>query len=514
MVLAIWNVVAAAAAAERPNVLLILADDLGYGDVSCYNPERGKLATPNLDKLAAEGMRFTDAHSSSGVCSPSRYALLTGRYHWRSRLQRGIVGYLGEPLIAPDRLTLASLLKKHGYHTACIGKWHLGWEWDATPEQRALLAPGRGESPPVTEAHLQAWREVYSKRIGGGPTTRGFDEYFGTDVPNWPPYCFIENDRTVGIPEEFLPEPLLQNHLASIGGPALKGWRLEDILPALTRRACDYISRRAQTGEPFFLYLPLTTPHTPLAVNEEWRGKSGLNNRAADLILETDAAVGRVLAALEESGAAANTLVIFSSDNGFAPYVGAKDLEAQGHFPSGPLRGYKSDAWEGGHRVPFIVRWPKVVRPGTVNNQLVHQADVMKTLAEIVGHELPENAGEDSFSLLPLLRGEDKPVREHAISHSAIGVAALRRGPWKLIAGPEQGAGKGGKAVGPRGQLYHLEEDLGEKNNLFEQKPEMAAEMLALMAKLVEEGRSTPGRRQANDVPVQWRRMMDGSPAK
>ncbi|MDZ4289484.1 MAG: sulfatase-like hydrolase/transferase, partial [Prosthecobacter sp.] len=279
------------AAATKPNVVIILADDLGFGDVQCNNPERGKIPTPNIDKLAAQGMRFTDAHSSSGVCSPSRYALLTGRNHWRSRLQAGIVGYLEKPLIAADRLTLASMLKQNGYYSACIGKWHLGWDWDITPEQRKMLDPGRAKSPPVTEAHLKAWQEVYSKLIGGGPTTRGFDEYFGTDVPNWPPYCFIENDRTVGIPTEFLPRELLKRHLAGIGGPALKGWKLEGILPGLTNRACDFIARRGATKEPFFLYMPLTTPHTPIAVNAEWQGKSGLDQAVADLIMETDAAV-------------------------------------------------------------------------------------------------------------------------------------------------------------------------------------------------------------------------------
>lgn len=489
------------AAAAQPNVVIILADDLGYGDVQCNNPQRGKIPTPNIDKLAAQGMRFTDGHSSSGVCSPSRYTLLTGRYHWRSRLQQGIVGYLERPLIAPDRLTLASLLKQHGYHSACIGKWHLGWDWDITPEERKMLAPGRGKAPVVTEEHREVWREVYAKPIGGGPTTRGFDEYFGTDVPNWPPYCFIEKDRTVGIPSEFLPGDLLKGHLASIGGPALEGWKLEGILPELTRRACDFITRRSETKEPFFLYMPLTTPHTPLAVNAEWQGKSGLGMPVADLIMETDAAVGRVMEAIEKSGAAENTLLLFSSDNGFAAYTGAKALEAQGHFPSGPLRGYKTEAFEGGHRIPFIIRWPAVVKAGSVCAQLVHHADMMATVADVVGHKLPANAAEDSFSLMPLLRGEEGPVREHAISHSSSGLASLRKGTWKLIAGGGEGEVKG--------QLYDLAADLGETKNLFAANPERAAEMLALMDKLVNEGRSTPGTPRANDVPVSWRRLLD-----
>ena len=506
----------APAAPARPNILLILADDLGYGDVQCYNPQRGKIPTPNMDRLATQGMRFTDAHTSSGVCSPTRYTLLTGRYHWRTRLQSGIVGYLERPLIAPDRLTLAGLVKQHGYRTAAIGKWHLGWEWAIPAEQRPLFAPGRADAPTVTDAHRAAWKEFYAKPIAGGPTTRGFDTYFGTDVPNWPPYAFIENDRTVGIPSEFLPADQFKNHLASLGGPALAGWKLEGILPALTDRACAFIERSAQQPEPFFLYMPLTTPHTPLAVNKEWAGKSGLNTYA-DLVMETDAAVGRVLAALDKSGAAEKTLVIFTSDNGCAPYIGAKDLEAKGHFPSGPLRGYKADAWEGGHRVPFIVRWPGVVPAGARCDQLVMQADFMATFAEILGAKLPATAGEDSFSLLPILRGEDKPIRQFAISHASSGLPSLRRGDWKILFGPNGGGFGGGAAkaenAAPRVQLYDLAADLGETKNLAAEKPELVAELTAVMEKLVNEGRSTPGAKQANDVPVNWKRLLEAQDA-
>mgnify|MGYP002623694920 CR=1 FL=1 len=512
LVMATNSLGAETAEGTKPNVVLILADDLGYGDVQCYNPERGKIPTPHIDALAAAGMRFTDAHSSSGVCSPSRYTLLTGRYHWRTRLQSGIVGYLERPLIAEDRLTLPGLLKRHGYQTACIGKWHLGWDWDISAEERGLLAPGRGKFPEASEKHRAAWREVYARAIGGGPTTRGFHEYFGTDVPNWPPYCFIEQDRTVGIPTEFLPRELFQNNLASLPGPALADWKLEGVLPALGDRACEYIERQAKTEEPFFLYLPLTSPHTPLAVNESWRGKSGLNSAVADLIMETDALVGRVLAALEKSGAAENTLVLFTSDNGFAPYVGAKHLEQQGHFPSGNLRGYKGDAWEGGHRVPFIVRWPGKTPAGAVCKELVHQADCLATFAEVLGVELPAEAGEDSFSLLPLLRGGSEPVREHAVSQGSQGLLAVRLGEWKMLFGPSGGgAWSSQSATKPDGQpaqLYNLAEDLGETRNLHAEQPEQAAKLTALMEQLVTRGRSTPGPEQKNEVPVNWRRFM------
>jgi len=451
--------------AAEPNVLVILADDLGYGDAQCYNPARGKIPTPNIDRLAAQGMRFTDGHSSSGVCSPSRYALLTGRYHWRTRLQSGIVDVFGKPLIAPDRLTIAGLAKRHGYRTACIGKWHLGWDWP--------------------RAHGEV---SFDQPIAGGPTTRGFDEYFGTDVPNWPPYCFIENDRTVGIPSVQLPKRLLGDNLASKPGLALPDWKLEEILPTLGDCACAFIQRCAGKKEPFLLYLPLTSPHTPLAVTPEWRGKSGLNTYA-DFVMQTDATVGRVLDALEKSGAADNTLVIFTSDNGCAPYIGVADLEKKGHYPSGPLRGYKTSVHEGGHREPFIVRWPGVVKPGSVCGQLVHQADLMATLADILGAKLPDNAGEDSFSIVPLLKGVDKPIRPHAVSCASSGVPGLRKGDWKFIPGDPP-------------QLYNLADDLGETKNLAAARPDLVAEMDALLEKLTADGRSTPGAPQRNDVPV------------
>lgn len=478
-----------AADARKPNLLIILADDLGYGDVHAYNPTRGKIPTPHLDKLAAEGMRFTDGHSSSGVCSPSRYALLTGRYHWRTRLQNGIVGVFGEPLIAPDRLTVAGLAKQHGYRTAAIGKWHLGWDWPIAEADRPLFRNYKEADKSAPEAHRETWRQVFAQKIPGGPTTRGFDSYFGTDVPNWPPYCFIENDRTVGTPSVFLPKELFRNHLASLPGPALPDWKLEGILPALTERACAFITDSARQPTPWMLYLPLTTPHTPLAVNAEWKGKSGLDNAAADLIMETDAAVGKVLAALEASGAAKDTLVLFTSDNGFAPYVGVKDLERQGHFPSGPLRDYKTSVHEGGHRVAFMARWPGQVAAGSTCDQLVHQADLIATVADILQTKLPANAAEDSFSFLPLLKGSSAPTRAHAISCASAGTPGLRLGNWKYI--PTQPA-----------QLYDLDADLAEARNLAAEQPERVAEMKALLEKLITDGRSTPGEPQKNDVEV------------
>lgn len=498
------------AAEGKPNVVVILADDLGYGDVQCNNPERGKIATPHIDRLAAQGMRFTDGHSSSGVCSPSRYTLLTGRYHWRTRLQNGIVGVFGDPLIAPDRWTIGSLAKQQGYRTACVGKWHLGWDWPATKEQRALLsAPkvvadeksDKTITPIPSAEQLAAWQSLFSQPIPGGPSTRGFDLYFGTDVPNWPPYSFIENDRLLGMPTEFLPQSLVGNNQASIQGPALKDWKLERILPALGDRAVQFITESAQSQQPFLLYMPLTTPHTPLAVNAQWKGKSQLN-LFADLVMETDAVVGRVLATLDKCGVAENTLVIFTSDNGCAPYIGVKDLEALGHNPSGPLRGYKADAWEGGHRVPFIVRWPDHVNAGSVCHQLVHHADVLRTVAEMLNGTLPDNAGEDSFSLMPLLKGQDSPIRQNAVSASSQGTPAVRKGAWKYIPAPGSGGwGTGGDQSQPV-QLYNLADDISEAKNLAAAMPDKVNEMQQLLEQLIVQGRSTSGTQQQNDVKV------------
>ncbi len=493
---ALVTLTAFAAPASRPNIVVILADDLGYGDVQAYNPTRGKIPTPHIDRLAREGMRFTDGHASSAACSPSRYTLLTGRYHWRTKLQSGIVDLWDPPLIAPDRLTIAGLAKQHGYRTAAFGKWHLGWEWPITADQRRLMRglggrTGKSKDKLITTPtpeHRAAWSAVFSQRIAGGPTTRGFEHYFGTDVPNWPPYAFIENDRTLGVPTDLLPPSALDGYIASFQGPALPDWSFEAVLDTTVDRATTYIRERARQREPFLVYLPLTTPHTPISPSKNWQGRSGLNDYA-DLVMETDDAVGRVLATLEQTGLAANTFVFLSSDNGYETAIGIKPLEAMGHFPSGPLRGYKRDVWEGGHRGPFIVRYPGVVRAGSVSDALVHHADLIATLADLLGTKLPPTAGEDSHSFLPILRGTVTNVRQHAISTGVNGTQAVRDGPWKLVC-----------LATP--QLYNLADDLGEKNNLAARHPERVQTMLALRERLIEEGRSTPGPRQPNDVPV------------
>ena len=520
----------------KPNIVYFFVDDMGYGDASCLNPE-SKIKTPNIDRFANAGMKFTDAHSSSAICSPSRYSVLTGRYNWRSTLQQGIVPVYGDPMIAADRLTVPGFLQQQGYHTACVGKWHLGQGWDFEIE-KDIFCPsthfGAGSTTePAREATLaeQAiWREAFSRPTKGGPTTRGFDYYFGVDVPNWPPYCFIENDRTVGIPSEWLPARLLGDNQASTAGPAMPYWHFEQLLPTWAEKVENYIQDRAGAEEPFFLYMPMTSPHTPLSVNKPFIGKSGLNNLYADLVIETDHILGRVLDALDRHGVADNTLVIFASDNGCAHYVGTSangrgnceaSMEAQGHYSSGPFRGYKSDAWDGGHRIPCIARWPGVIEASSTCDELICLADLMATCADIIGVSLPDDAGEDSVSMLPLFQQAGEHQRTTVVHHSAAGKFAIRDGRWKLVLCPGSGGwtysdAEAAKAGLPLVQLYDMQTDPGEKHNLQAEQPDKVRELLACLKEQVVAGRSTPGEAQDNDVPVDiWKlhTMPDLDPA-
>ena len=487
------------ASGNRPNIVLILADDMGYGDLGCQNPQ-SKIPTPNLDRLAGQGIRLTDAHSPSAVCSPTRYGILTGRYCWRTRLKSGVLWTWDPPLIEPDRLTVPKLLKQHGYATACIGKWHLGWDWPTVD----------GKLP---KRNSPAKNVDFRRPIANGPTTRGFDYYFGTDVPNFPPYCFIENDRTVGIPTEQKPGKMF-----GLPGPMLPGWKLVEILPGLTEKAVGYIDSQAAASQengtprrPFFLYFPLTAPHTPIVPAAEFRGKSGAGTYG-DFVHQVDWTVGQVMAAIERNGLARDTLIIFTSDNG-SPGRNGKNASGPtgsvvkefGHDPSGGLRGMKADAWDGGHRVPFVARWPGHIGPGTTSDQTVCLADLMATFAAILGTGLPddaglpEDAGEDSYNILPVLLGQqlDEPIRPATVHHSGNGLFCVRQGPWKLILGLGSGGFSRPSRVkpepgGPRGQLYNLADDTAEAVNLYQKHPEVVARLTALLEKYKKEGRSRP----------------------
>jgi arylsulfatase A len=468
------TVVDLASAAEKSNIVYIIADDLGYGDVQCLNPDRGKIPTPNIDRFASQGMTFTDAHSGSAVCTPTRYGLLTGRYAWRTRLQQGVLdGGDDEPLIAEDRLTVPKLLKQNGYTTACLGKWHLGYTSQRPADSARVAGTGK-------KAKASANTLPVGSTIIGGPTTRGFDVFWGCSNARTM-QALVENDRVI----ESI-EPV-------------------DMLPRLRAKAVEYIAGRAadaRAGKPFFLYLPLTSPHTPIVPAAEWKGRSPLGSYA-DFVMQTDAVVGEVLAALDRAQLADNTLVVFTSDNGCSPAAKTEQLEKAGHFASAGFRGYKADIWEGGHHVPFFVRWPGRIAAGSKSDQLICHSDLIATCAELLGATLPGDAGEDSVSIVPALFGKAAgPIHEAVVHHSISGRFAIRQGPWKLcLCAGSGGWSKDGDAESP--QLYRLDTDPAERHNVQAANPEVVARLKKLLESYKALGRSTPGPWRTNDGPVE-----------
>jgi arylsulfatase A-like enzyme len=497
-------VAVSAAESARPNIIFVLADDLGYGDVQCLNPQ-GKIATPHMDRLAAGGIIFTDAHSSSAVCSPTRYGILTGRYNWRSRLKSGVLGGLSPRLIEEGRMTVASFLKEHGYDTACIGKWHLGLDW--------VKYPGKEVSELSVETLAQVGSVDFTKPFTNGPLAVGFNSYFGIAASlDMVPYVFLENDRVAAQPTETHKFPMMtgRENWFTREGPMAPGFDSAEVLPTLTRKAVEFIGQHAaaaKSGQPFFLYLPLNAPHTPIAPTPKWLGKSGLNPYG-DFVMETDATLGAVMDAVETGGLAENTLIIFTSDNGCSPSAKFDELAAKGHYPSYEFRGNKADIYDGGHRIPFLARWPARVKAGTRSDQIICLNDFFATCADILGERLSDNAGEDSVSLLPALEGrDDKPLHEAVVHHSVNGSFAIRQGPWKLELCPDSGGWsepRPGKAPpgSPPVQLYDLSDDIGEQRNVQADHPEIVARLTALLEKYVADGRSTPGAAQQNTTPV------------
>ncbi len=507
--LAVLLMASTATAADRParpNIVYILADDLGSGDVRCLN-RSGRIATPNIDRLAAAGMTFTDAHSGSAVCTPTRYGIITGRYAWRTRLQSGVLGGCSPRLIPPGRLTVAELLRRQGYHSVAVGKWHLGMNW--------ALKPGKRPFTDAIEKGADGWNVDFTRPIAGGPTSVGFDEYFGISGSlDMVPYTFIADDRVTAIPtvDKAFPMMLGQSrNRFTRRGPAAADFEAEDVLPALAARAVEAIHQGAagaKAGHPLFLYLALSAPHTPIAPEIPWRGKSGLN-AYGDFVMQVDAAVGKVLRALDEHGLTDPTLVVVTSDNGCSPEADYPDLLAHGHDPSMGFRGTKADIFEGGHRVPFFVRWPGVVAAGTRSSQLICLTDLMATCAEILGEKLPADAAEDSVSILPALEGRDRgPLREAVVHHSINGSFAIRQGDWKLALCPDSGGwsvprpGTKEAAGLPPVQLYNLASDPAERQNVHDRHPEVVARLTALLEKYVADGRSTPGPERPNDAKV------------
>jgi len=461
---------------DKPNIVFLFCDDLGYGDVQILNPDRGKIKTPHLDALARSGMIFTDAHSGSAVCTPTRYGLLTGRYSWRTNLQRGVVQGFGPNLVAADRPTVATFLKAQGYHTALFGKWHLNFRYTDPETGKELTKKGlkRGLVPVGTT-------------IPDSPLTRGFDRFHGIHHAG-SMKAIIEGDTVIKHEDEI------------------------NFLPRLTRESIAYVNERGQDkGTPFFLYLPYGSPHTPIVPSKEWQGKSGINNYA-DFVMENDDSVGQVIQALKDNGLYENTLIIFTADNGCSKAANFKQLEAKGHFASAHMRGSKADLWDGGHRVPFLASWPGHVEPGTTNDTTLCLTDLFATCVDILQREIPAGSCEDSVSFLPAFKNEALvSTRKGIIHHSIDGHFAYRlnddSGQWKLLlaygsggwTAPKEEAAQKQKL--PKAQLYNLAEDPAETNNLYESNPEKAKALLDQLTTYIHSGRSTEGPESSNDLP-------------
>ncbi|VGO18330.1 sulfatase family protein [Pontiella sulfatireligans] len=484
-------------AAERPNIVLILGDDMGYGSVQANN-QKCAIPTPHLNRLIEEGMNFTDAHSDTSVCTPTRYGLLTGRYSWRSGLKSGVTWGFHPSLIEPEYETVAEMLQKAGYYTAMVGKWHLGLDW--TNKEGKTIAEERGldqhffvNCGDFSKTNLRyKWKNLdFSQPVKGGPVDHGFDSYFGDDVPNMPPYAFIRDNKVQGIPSVDKPSAMF-----GIAGPMVPGWTLEAVMPALAAEAKSVIKEKAQSDKPFFLYFSLTSPHTPIAPSDEFIGKSGLS-KYADWIIETDWAVGEVLVALDEQGIADNTLVIFTTDNGSTGKE-LNELRKMGCDLTHQFRGQKRSLYEGGHRVPYIVRWPKQTPKGSSCDETICLNDFMATAAEVAGVKLNENAGPDSNNILPLYQGKTRAEDPAVIHHDFDGGYAIRRGDWKLIFLYNR------KANTFKRELYNLKADVKETANIIEQHSEVASELAELFETQVKQGRSTPGPQQSNIEDPDW----------
>ena len=484
---------AADKAETPPNVIFVLADDLGIGDLQATNPEC-KIKTPNLVRMAKSGITFLDAHSSSSVCTPTRYGLLTGRYNWRSRLARGVLSGTSEHLIPKDRPTVGHLMRRAGYHTQMIGKWHLGWDW--TYEQNP-----KGEKAKID----------FSKPITNGPTINGFDGYYAhCGSLDMPPYVWVDTGRATAIPVK---EEGVTSQEDRYGwyrkGPISPDFKIKEVLPHLFQKSISHIRERVTATDerkPFFLYLALPAPHTPIVPVPPFKDASGLNPYA-DFVMQIDHHMGELMGTLEEAGILENTLVIFSSDNGCSPQANFPLLKENQHDPSAGYRGHKADIYEGGHRVPLIASWPARIAPNQTTRQVACLTDFYATLAEITGQPSAQG-GEDSHSWMPLFDGHSENTRSNLVSHSIGGSFAIRQGQWKLCLS----AGSGGwsqprepeakKRNLPPVQLFNLADDKGEQTNLQDRHPEKTEQLVQLLGDLIARGRSTPGPDKKNDREV------------
>jgi len=466
---------------KPPNIVFIMADDLGYGDLTCYNPDC-KIPTPNIDRLSELGIRCTDAHSPSAVCSPTRYGVLTGRYAWRTRLKKGVLDGFSEPLISQSRTTIAEMFKRKGYRTACIGKWHLGLGWQST----------NGE--PIKNRD-DADRVDFTKPLTDGPNHHGFDYSFITAACSTvdPPYVFIENGKCTDQPTEEMVRTGPVSEFGSRPGPMVPGWSRQDVDPTYVKKTISFIrNHQAQHSDrPFFVYLALSAPHAPWLPPDFIKGKSGTGPRG-DLVALVDWCVGRVTGTLKQNNLTKDTLIIFTSDNG--PRIGKK-----GHKSSGKFRGYKSHVWEGGHRVPFIASWPGKIKPATISEQLICLTDLMASCAVLTGAGLSRDDAPDSLNFMPILLNSKAkgPVRDHLISHSSKGVFAIRKGDWKLILDTKGSGGWVGpweRDIKPNspGQLYNLANDPYEHKDLWDKRPDIVKRLSEILEKYKQQGHTRP----------------------
>jgi arylsulfatase A len=475
----------------KPNLIYILADDMGVGDLSCFNPE-SKIHTRHLDVLAAGGMKFIDAHASSAVCTPSRYNLLTGRYNWRSRLKNSVTWGYCPPVLEEGRTTVASFLRDQGYFTACVGKWHLGWNW----------APAGPEPESVD----------FGQPITGGPTCHGFDSFFGIPASlDMPPYVYVKNDCVVEPPSDWTEGRKGKEFWRE--GPKSPGFDHTKVLSELGEEAIRTIEERASTDQPFFLYLSLTAPHTPILPLPEFQGRSH-TNAYGDFCLQVDDLVGRIQQTLQRLDLDQNTILAFTSDNGCSPTADFEELAALNHRPSYHYRGHKADIYEGGHRVPLIVQWPERIKAGSTCEQTVCLGDLLATCADLLGVALKDTEGEDSVSNLPLWLGGSLPnrLREATVHHSLDGSFSIRAGRWKLEMCPGSGGWSsprpGEECEGlPEIQLYDLGADIGERSNVYAEFPEVVTRLKGLLTRYIQEGRSTQGAPQPNTGGPWWKEL-------
>lgn len=484
--------------ADRPNVVIILADDLGIGDISAYN-EESAWQTPHIDRLAKRGMMFSDAHTSSALCTPTRYGIMTGRYNWRSAQKEKGGSGVSFPLIARERVTLADLFREQGYETALIGKWHLGLNWAMKPGARQ-------------ENQLGDFTGIdFSRPIANGPQSHGFSYSYGLMASlSSPPYVYVENSMPTSLPVG----TSVNNDEKAFWrlGPVGEDFRHAEVLSNITERSVDYLAQRADAEEPFFLFVALTAPHAPIIPTIEFIGTSNAS-AYGDFVVQVDDAVGQIIRALEADPRLENTLVFFTSDNGQSPRADFDDdeLPLAGHRGSMHYRGKKFDIYEGGHRVPFIASWPGRIEPGSTSDEIICTVDFMATAADLLGVGYADDTAEDSYSMLPVITGQDyaRPLREATVHHSSDGRFAIRQGDWKLILWP----GSGGWAFPryledmkglPEFQLYHLRHDPGEVDNMATSHPDRVEQMRSLLTDYVVSGRSTPGAPQRNEGPPRW----------